>query len=449
MKAFRHVHFEEHVKGTANHNNHEAHIKVNTVDVNDHEDYSNNADRLSDMGSTKSMSFASILQDKSPKKTVKISELHNDEIFEGTDLAIPLVAIEKVSIRFVNTLYGYFIGKRLAFPIVENYVKNTCAKFSLERVMLQNGFFFFQLSTRDGMEKVIENGSWLILFVPLILNVWTPHSKLKKDEIISAPVWIKLHNIPIVAYSTSLSLITTKVEGLIMLDSYISNMCLKSRGRNTYARALIEVSSVNALLESLIVAIPLANEMGHTISVGENNEAWTDTNTFVSTINESDSEEVEEVLVEEDTGSNKGRTKKTNGNKGQALPLSSVLKADKKELFCSFVYAHNRYIHRHALWHNLCLHKHYIRGRPWCLLGDFNAALNLEDKLVGSSNIDIVMRDFKDCVEEIKVSDVNHSVLKFTWNQKPKGEDGFLKKIDKIMVNMEFNYTFIGAHAIF
>ncbi|PWA68609.1 RNA-directed DNA polymerase, eukaryota, Reverse transcriptase zinc-binding domain protein [Artemisia annua] len=56
-------------------------------------------------------------------------------------------------------------------------------------------------------------------------------------------------------------------------------------------------------------------------------------------------------------------------------------KADKKELFCSFVYAHNRYTHRRPLWDNLGLHNQLVRTRPWCVLGDFNSALNLEDKI--------------------------------------------------------------------
>nr|GEU61017.1 zinc knuckle CX2CX4HX4C [Tanacetum cinerariifolium] len=29
---------------------------------------------------------------------------------------------EPMSTRFANTLYGYFIGKRIAFPVVEYYV---------------------------------------------------------------------------------------------------------------------------------------------------------------------------------------------------------------------------------------------------------------------------------------------------------------------------------------
>ncbi|GKB97475.1 RNA-directed DNA polymerase, eukaryota, reverse transcriptase zinc-binding domain protein [Tanacetum coccineum] len=133
----------------------------------------------------------------------------------------------------------------------------------------------------------------------------------------------------------------------------------------------------------------------------------------------------------------------------QVMHARVWFKADKKELFCSFIYAHNCYTHRRTLWNSLCLHKHYVRNRPWCLLGDFNAALNLVDHSAGSSNIDISMREFKDCVEEIEVLDVNRSGLNFTWNQKPMGADGVLKKIDRIMANLEFQDIFIGVHAIF
>ena len=190
-------------------------------------------------------------------------------------MAIPFAAVEEVRNKFNNTLYGYFIGKRLAFPLVEKYVKNTWAKFGLERVMLHNGFFFFQFATREGMERVLENGPWLIRLVPLILNIWSPNSMLKKDEITLAPVWVKLHNMPIVAYSeTGLSLITTKLGRPIMLDAYTSDMCLNPWGRNTYARALIEVSAAQALLNSLVVAIPLSNGKGHTLETIEIEYEW-------------------------------------------------------------------------------------------------------------------------------------------------------------------------------
>ncbi|GJV79883.1 hypothetical protein Tco_1515753 [Tanacetum coccineum] len=83
------------------------------------------------------------------------------------------------------------------------------------------------------------------------------------------------------------------------------------------------------------------------------------------------------------------------------------------------------------------------------MLGDFNAAFNLEDMSSGSSNIDISMREFKDCVEEIEMMDVHRSGLMFMWNQKPKGSDGVLKNIDRVMDNLEFNYVFAGSYRVF
>ncbi|GJS49062.1 hypothetical protein Tco_0599183 [Tanacetum coccineum] len=132
----------------------------------------------------------------------------------------------------------------------------------------------------------------------------------------------------------------------------------------------------------------------------------------------------------------------------QTIHVSVWLKLDRKELFCSFVYAHNRYIQRRALWNSLGLHKHYVRNRPWCILGDFNAALFLHDSSAGNSN-HISMREFKECVEDIEVMDVQNSGLQFTWSQKPKGSSGLLKKIDRIMANLKFNDIFAGAHVIF
>ncbi|PWA79749.1 RNA-directed DNA polymerase, eukaryota, Reverse transcriptase zinc-binding domain protein [Artemisia annua] len=122
---------------------------------------------------------------------------------------------------------------------------------------------------------------------------------------------------------------------------------------------------------------------------------------------------------------------------------------DKKELFCSFVYAHNRYTRRRTLWDNLGLHNQLVRNRPWCILGNFNSALNLEDKVEGSSVVDIAMREFKECVDANELVDINRSGLQFTWTQKPHGLDGTLRKIDRIMSNIGFLDAFAGSHAIF
>ncbi|GJR10704.1 hypothetical protein Tco_0793356 [Tanacetum coccineum] len=133
----------------------------------------------------------------------------------------------------------------------------------------------------------------------------------------------------------------------------------------------------------------------------------------------------------------------------QVMHTRIWFRRDRKEVFCSFIYAHNHYTQRRKLWANLSLHKAFVWDRSWCLMGDFNAALFLDDSSMGRSSIDISMREFRECVEEIEVMDVNNTGLKFTWNQKPKGKEGLLKKIDRVLANISFVDAYVGAYAIF
>nr|GEU44591.1 zinc knuckle CX2CX4HX4C [Tanacetum cinerariifolium] len=102
-------------------------------------------------------SFASVVQNQHSKQVVKIKERRNNEKVDGAAVAIPLEAVEAVSSRFINILYGYFIGNRLAFPIAKNYVKNAWAKYGLKCIQLHEEFFLLQFDTKDGMESVLEN----------------------------------------------------------------------------------------------------------------------------------------------------------------------------------------------------------------------------------------------------------------------------------------------------
>ncbi|GJW29831.1 hypothetical protein Tco_0046706 [Tanacetum coccineum] len=53
-------------------------------------------------------------------------------------------------------------GKRVAYPVVDNYVKNTLSKYGLVKSMLNpsNMLFFFKFSSKDGMDAMLENGPW-------------------------------------------------------------------------------------------------------------------------------------------------------------------------------------------------------------------------------------------------------------------------------------------------
>ncbi|GJV92010.1 hypothetical protein Tco_1539823 [Tanacetum coccineum] len=60
------------------------------------------------------------------------------------DVWLPLASVHEVSDIMKNSLYGYIIGKRLAFPVVEWFVHNNWEKYSLKKVTLGKGFFSIQ-----------------------------------------------------------------------------------------------------------------------------------------------------------------------------------------------------------------------------------------------------------------------------------------------------------------
>lgn len=105
----------------------------------------------------------------------------------------------------------------------------------------------------------------MIRTMPIILNKWSPTARLTKDNHKSIPVWVKMHDVPMAAFTADgLSIIATKIGNPLMLDSYSSTMCNDSWGRSSYARAMIEVHAESELKESVIVAVSNLEGEGYT-----------------------------------------------------------------------------------------------------------------------------------------------------------------------------------------
>ncbi|GJW69907.1 proteasome subunit alpha type-5 [Tanacetum coccineum] len=92
-------------------------------------------------------------------------------------------------------------------------------------------------SSTEGLNSMLKNGPWFIRNHPHILRKWNPNVDLLKKDVGNVPVWVKLHGVPVTAFSEDgLSAIAMKLDTPLMLDSYTSDMCLQSWGRSSYAR---------------------------------------------------------------------------------------------------------------------------------------------------------------------------------------------------------------------
>ncbi|GJT41434.1 ARID DNA-binding domain-containing protein [Tanacetum coccineum] len=114
------------------------------------------------------------------------------------------------------------------------------------------------------LDVMLENGPWFIQNNPLILKKWHLDENLLKEYVSIVPVWVKLHSVPVTAFSEDgLSAIATKLGTPLMLDSYTSDMCMQSWGRSSYARVMIELRADVELKDNIVVAMPKITREGH------------------------------------------------------------------------------------------------------------------------------------------------------------------------------------------
>ncbi|GJW56808.1 retrotransposon protein, putative, ty1-copia subclass, partial [Tanacetum coccineum] len=157
------------------------------------------------------------------RKKVNLFTPRGNEI----DVVVPVESIRAISEQFVNTAYSFFLGKRVAYPIVANYVRNTWGKYGLVRSMFSasTGLFSFQFSSMVGLNSMLENGSWFIRNNPLILRKWHPDVNLLKEDVGTVLVWVKLNGVPVTAFSEDgLSAIATKLAEVELKDNIVEAM---------------------------------------------------------------------------------------------------------------------------------------------------------------------------------------------------------------------------------
>nr|GEY91944.1 hypothetical protein [Tanacetum cinerariifolium] len=168
-------------------------------------------------------SYANITGKPSGKK-VNVRTLFTPE-GNGIDVVVLMDSIRAINERFTNTAYGFFLGKKVAYPVVANYVRNTWGKYGLVRSIFSSstGLFSFKFSSMDGLDAMLENGPC-------------------EDD---------------------LSAIATKLGNPLMVDSYTSDMCMQSWGRSSYARVMIELQADVKLKDNIVVAMPKLKREGH------------------------------------------------------------------------------------------------------------------------------------------------------------------------------------------
>lgn len=173
-------------------------------------------------------------------------------------VSIPIELAQKVAKNYHSMLYGYFLGPRLPFAIIQKFVKSVWGKFGFVDMMMNpNGFYFFKFNDIGGCNQVIEAGPVMIRGIPLFVFPWDPTKGLTKPTHCTCPLWVKLHNIPLVAFNLEgISRIASALGVPKQVDACTASMCDKAWGRPGFAKVLIDTWSVGELKRELEVVIP-------------------------------------------------------------------------------------------------------------------------------------------------------------------------------------------------
>ena len=85
------------------------------------------------------------------------------------------------------------------------------------------------------------------------------------------------------------------------------------------------------------------------------------------------------------------------------------------------------------------LNQQHQEGRPWLCLGDFNEIMSNEEKRGGVDRPEGCMNQFKEALEECKLSDLGYEGDVITWWNNCTRADGYVcGRLDWATANMEW-----------
>ncbi|GKB67000.1 RNA-directed DNA polymerase, eukaryota, reverse transcriptase zinc-binding domain protein [Tanacetum coccineum] len=372
--------------------------------------------------------------------------------------------VEEGSKKWVNTIYGYFVGCNMS-PA--------------------------ELRNSEGMNTIVDQSPLMVNGKPLMVQKWSPDVCVEKGEPNKIPVWIKLFNIPLEAWSVKgISALASKLGKPLVMDDMTASMCHNGTRRSAFARVLVEIEASkgfkdiieiqykdknNNVIRTKFVKVEFSwkpiscthcNVFGHSefrchksgikkdqmennkgTKVSHDSEGFVEVRNrrhgFYGVSKNKGKEQAKKSLAANEKGKkemcgmeNESASKSEDDLVCEENEATKNLVADEIDgvdtgrnvkFFCSFIYASNSRRERQELWAILQTHKNIANKRPWILMGDFNVTLKISEHSAKGSCMSGDMIEFNNC-------NPNYSIM---------------KKLDRIMINEEFLQQFQNASRMF
>ncbi|GJS11308.1 RNA-directed DNA polymerase, eukaryota, reverse transcriptase zinc-binding domain protein [Tanacetum coccineum] len=226
-----------------------------------------------------------------------------------------------------------------------------------------------------------------------IMVMWDPSLGINKVELTKIPVWVKLLEVPIEAWSTEeISAISSSVRRPLVMDNMTAYVCKNGTGRTEFARVLMEMEASKGFKEEVLDSTVTDKNKKN------NDKIINNTNSFHVLIDLED-DNIQGINIEKE--------------KNDLLNSIEGIVED-------------------------VLDDEYMAGSEM-VAASFMLQILLDEHSAGKSIISSDMQDFINCVNNIEVEDVCWFGMHFTWIKSPSNPaTSILKKLDRVMANEDF-----------
>ncbi|GJT01792.1 RNA-directed DNA polymerase, eukaryota, reverse transcriptase zinc-binding domain protein [Tanacetum coccineum] len=127
----------------------------------------------------------------------------------------------------------------------------------------------------EGINEVINNGPWMVNNKPLVVQKWSIDMCLNKTEPKRIPVWVKLRNVPIEAWSVKgMSALVSSIGKPVIMDEITTKMCVNGVGRMGFAIILVEIDAEKGIKDKIEIIYKSKNISEGTKKIVDVEYSW-------------------------------------------------------------------------------------------------------------------------------------------------------------------------------
>ncbi|GJR88327.1 ATPase, F1/V1/A1 complex, alpha/beta subunit [Tanacetum coccineum] len=186
----------------------------------------------------------SVLVDK-----VRVENVSNEESFVNLKTGKDNEKDNIVGSQGSNSQKGDKEGSKVSYAkIVNNNSLDNKLDIILTEINEDDVLSRTKFRNNEGIQFVIEMGPWMVNGKPMFMQKWDPSMSLDKSEPSKIPLWVKLRNLPLEAWTTmGISVVASRLGTPLIMDQVTTSMCKGGTGRFGFARVLIDVEAVKGI----------------------------------------------------------------------------------------------------------------------------------------------------------------------------------------------------------